>query len=124
MMVLIACQWGSSDNLAGSAWHLTMLNGHAPLNMAEPISLSFEAEQRAGGNSGCNSYGGSYMVAGSTLTISEINSTLRACAEQALNDQEAEYYQALQAVAAYEHSNDQLILKDARGVVLLIFIRA
>ena len=101
-----------------------MLNGHAPLNMAEPISLSFEAGQRAGGNSGCNSYGGSYTVAGNTLTISEINSTMRACAEQALNDQEAEYYQALQAVAAYELANDQLTLKDASGAVLLIFTRA
>ena len=115
---------GSIDQLIGSQWHLVMLNVHAPHSTSEPITLNFHAEHQAGGDSGCNLYGGSYTVTANTLTITDVVSTMRACADQELNDQEADYYQALQAVSAYELVNDQLILKDIHGSVVLVFTPA
>ena len=50
-----------------------------------------------------------------------MSSTLRACAEQGLNDQEAQYYAALSNTTASELAGGQLLLKDASGAILLAF---
>lgn len=121
IVALTACAAG--NDLAGTNWRLTELNGRAPLASAEPITLSFTSADQAGGNSGCNSYGGSYRVAGSNLTFGALASTKRACTEPGLMTQEAAFLQALGAVTTYELSNDQLALKDSNGAVVLRFAR-
>lgn len=114
----------SGDSLNSTTWQLTLLNGHAPHSTAEPISLTFENRQQASGSSGCNTYGGIYTVSGSTLRISEVVSTLRACTEPELNTQESEYYQALGLVATYEQTDNQLTLKDANDIPVLVFAKS
>ncbi|HMR67790.1 MAG TPA: META domain-containing protein [Anaerolineae bacterium] len=124
-LILVSALWtGSDQTLAGTQWHLVTLNGHAPHPSADPITLVFESSQQLGGHSSCNSYGGTYTLVGTSLTMTEINSTLRACADQALNDLEAEYFQALQAAVAFELANNQLILKDPSGSTVLTFLPA
>ncbi len=122
-LALAACA-GANPGLAGTQWNLAALNGQAPLAGADRLTLGFESEARFGGNSGCNVFGGNYTLTGSALKLSDINSTLRACADQSLNDQEAQYYAALNAVATYEITGGQLILKDANSRTVLAFDRA
>ena len=111
----------NSSNLPGTRWNLAFLNGHAPLGASGTVSISFEAGQQVSGNSGCNIFGGSYSTNGSRLALTQLNSTMRACADQGLNDQEAEFYQALGVVTAYEISGGQLLLRDAGGTAVLTF---
>jgi heat shock protein HslJ len=115
---------GQSQDLAGTAWHLSAINGQAPVEALDPLTLTFDAEGRMGGNSGCNGFGGAYAVDGSQLTLSELVSTLRACADEAQNNQEAAIMAALQAVAQYAIDGDTLTLKDANGAALLVYSRA
>lgn len=122
LLSLAACALTGND-LAGTKWRLTELNGNAPLAAAEPITLSFESATQAGGNSGCNIYGGSYRVSGSSLSFSELASTMRACADPAPMEQEGSFLQALGAAASYELSNGALALKDRAGTVVLRFAR-
>ncbi len=121
IMTLTACAAG--NDLAGTQWQLTELNGSAPLASAEPITLSFTSADQAGGNTGCNSYRGSYRVAGSSLTFGPLASTRRACVDPGLMTQEAAFLQALGAVTTYELSTGQLVLKDGSGTVTLRFTR-
>jgi heat shock protein HslJ len=60
----------------------------------------------------------------STLSFSEAFSTMMACADQSVNDQEAAFNQAMSSVASFETSNGQFSLKDASGAVVLVFGKA
>jgi heat shock protein HslJ len=113
---------GPSQNLSGTEWNLVEMDGHPPLAEGGPLTIGFENGDHVGGNSGCNSYGGVYAVDGSSMVISDLVSTLRACAGP-LNEQEAEFLRALGEAAAYEISNGRLMLKDGGGTVL-VFTRA
>jgi heat shock protein HslJ len=115
---------GQSQDLAGTTWQLVTVNGQPPSEALDPLTLTFDAEGRMGGNAGCNSFGGAYTVEGSQLKLTELVSTLRACADEAQNQQEAAILAALQAVAQYEIDGDTLTLKDADGAALLVYQRA
>ncbi len=122
VVLAVACTPApANQNLAGTHWKLTALNSQAPVTAGNQITLNFDPNNRISGNSGCNSYGGDYAVNGSALTIGEMLSTLMACADQSVNDQEAVYDQAMGSVASFEITNGQLNLKDAGGKVILIF---
>lgn len=116
-------QGGSAGNLAGTSWTLVELNGEPPVGDTGPITLGFEGANQAGGNSGCNSYGATYVARRTSLRITDLVSTLRACVDPRLNDQEAAYLRALAAVASYQVEGDRLWLRDAAGAVVLVFER-
>jgi heat shock protein HslJ len=111
------------QQLEGTTWTLSgIAQGDAIVNtwVDERITAEFNDGQ-VGGSSGCNSYGGSYQVEGSSLTISEVVGTLMACAEDEINQREAEFLSALPNVASYEIVRDTLTLFDADGNVVLTF---
>ena len=114
---------GANAGLAGSNWQLTELNAQPPVPGDVAPTLQFQPEGRLGGNGGCNGYGGAYEVKGAALKISEVMSTLMACADDALTAQESAYFQALGGVASYDLSGDTLTLKDASGATVLVFAR-
>lgn len=126
MVMLAACSTvrsGAGPQLTGTQWRLVALNGQPPVP-ATSVTLNFNADNQVGGNGSCNSFGGTYTTSGNSLKIAELASTMMACADQAINEQESAYFQALQSVATYEIANNQLTLKDANGTVLLVFARA
>ena len=88
------------------------------------LTLVFEADQRAGGSGGCNSFGGTYQTQGENLKFSDLVSTLMACADMSLTDQEGQYMSKLQAAERYEISGDQLTIWHSGGNGRLIFTRA
>lgn len=96
-------------DLANTQW---ALNSFGPLTDVRPVldgttlTLEFEAGNQAGGEGGCNSFGTGYEVEGNTLTFEQVTSTLRACAEEARNDQEQRYLAALQSAGTFAVTED------------------
>jgi heat shock protein HslJ len=106
--------------LANTNWSLVSLNGQAPI-AGRALTLKFQSSTELGGDSGCNSYGAQYRLNGSTIRVDQMISTLRACAEQPLNDQEAMFQQALSHAVQFSVSGSQLTLKNASGGEVLVF---
>lgn len=115
---------GQNQDLDGTHWTVTQINGQPPVAGDAVVDLSFEADDRIGGRATCNSYGGTYTISGQTLSFSDVFSTKMACADEALNAQESAYLQALSSVASYDLVGDTLTLKDAGGAAVLVFARA
>ena len=106
--------------LANSHWSLVTLNGQPPI-AGRALTLSFQSDSQLGGDSGCNSYGGQYRLSGSSITVTQLISTMRACAEQPLNDQEAVFQKALGDATQISLAGNQLTLQNASGGEVLAF---
>jgi len=120
LMLLAGCinAGPSVEAFEGTSWVLTSLNGSSPLEDAT-ITLNFE-DETVGGDAGCNSYGGDYLLSGETdVTISNLVSTLRACADPELGEQETAYLRILGGVTGYNLSASQLELFNDAGETLI-----
>jgi uncharacterized lipoprotein YbaY len=84
-----------------------------------PATISF-ADGQVSGSSGCNSFSAAYTVNGDELTVGPAASTMMAC-EEAVMDQEQLFLENLGKAASYELVEDQLNILDAEGNVLLTF---
>lgn len=123
-LTLAACadpaEQAASDPTATS-WQLESgtLNGEAiPVLDANPITLSFEEENSAGGISACNNYFGGYEISGSSISFSELGQTMMACSPDEVMESEAKYLEALALVDAFSGGDDQLTLT-GEGVELV-----
>ncbi len=103
---------GRVDNkLANSEWQLKSfeVSGKESLVVeGTSVTLKFGADGRAGGSSGCNSYGAEYTEQADRLTFNRIVSTKRACLDNRANQQEAAYFSALQSAIRFNLSDDRL----------------
>jgi heat shock protein HslJ len=99
------------DALHGTSWQLDSFGpADAAVAPGAAITLEFSAGGQVGGHSGCNNYGGSYTVQESRLHITEIVSTLKACDDEALNDQEGQYLTALRTASRLALAGDGLTI--------------
>jgi heat shock protein HslJ len=73
------------------------------------MTLVIDGDQ-AGGQSGCNIYGGTVTFAGGAIRISAMSMTEMACADDRAMQSEAEYLAALGAVTRWARDGDQLVL--------------
>ncbi|HMM27213.1 MAG TPA: META domain-containing protein [Aggregatilineaceae bacterium] len=125
LLVLVPGAMAQSDpasNLAGTQWQLASYGtpgAETPVAAGSAVTLSFESADRLGGNGGCNSFGGEYTVQGNMLTISGIVSTLMACANAAVGQQEQVYLSALRTAYGFERLDDQLIIHYGSGQRLI-----
>ena len=119
-LLIAACSASSSNptspsapptgtTLEGPTWVLTAGIPGAPRSGRGVIDITFE-NGHASGSSGCNSYGGSYTVAGSSLKFGPLTSTMMACADSSIMSREAAYVAALDKVDAYAISGTTLTL--------------
>jgi heat shock protein HslJ len=76
------------------------------------------------GTGGCNTFSGPYSVDGDTITIGPLASTLRACADPAVDQQEQQYLQALSLAKTFAVSGDRLDLFREDGGFAVSFQRA
>src|SRR5262245_3318743 len=84
----------SGDNLANTRWKLVSFGksgSETPVVEGSTVTLEFKAESQAGGNGGCNSYGGQYKIQDKNLSFDQIMSTLMACADEHMMQQEQQY---------------------------------
>ena len=103
----------AENKLANTAWMLKSFGAQgAETTVIEStkITIKFGADGRAGGSSGCNSYGGEYSVQGDTLSLSKIISTKRACLEQSANQQEQRYFAALESANKFKLAENRLTI--------------
>ena len=116
----------AEPGLPGSSWLLTATSGQDHQTLVLPgssIMLNFEGEDRITGNGGCNSYSGDYALGEQgEIALSEIVSTLRACADNQMTTQESIYLSALNGVTDYELTERQLTLR-IEDVEELHFVR-
>jgi heat shock protein HslJ len=120
LILFTGCSSGKAPQLAGTSWKLTELNGSPALAGREP-TLVFDMD-RVTGSGSCNHFGGTYQVKGDNLTFGDLASTLMACAEGEVMQQESDFFAALQATARFEIKEGQLLLMDESGKVFLVFI--
>jgi heat shock protein HslJ len=123
-LALAACGAQSGPpSLEGTQWSLVSFGpagAETPLVEESTITLT-AADGQVEGSGGCNSYGGEYQVQGNEITFENVTSTLLACSDELVTQQEQQYFQALNAVRTYELGADRLNLYGADGQLLLTF---
>jgi heat shock protein HslJ len=86
-LVSLLCSSCTSINLApdvleGTSWRIAAVNGKTTPATGD-YSMRFDADGGVGARFGCNHMGGKYRIAGDTLTVSNVATTLMGCAEPA-----------------------------------------
>lgn len=117
---------GSTATLVNTYWKLLRL-GEAKVTVAENerephmiLRIPEGGERHLGGHGGCNAMSGGYAVDGSKISFTQLASTMRACAEDAMNTERA-FHQALQAARSWAIRGEQLTLLDADGKPIALF---
>ncbi len=109
--------------------HLTRDGQDHQLVSSHPVTLRFRSRDReVVGSGGCNSYGGSYLVIGNSLRITDLAMTLMACidattfqTDSSVMDQESSFMQALGEIESYRLDGDTLTLQGSGGRTVLVF---
>lgn len=121
-LCLMACSTPSTTNPAqiiGTAeWRLTQLNGTA---ITTPVVTLQLTDTTISGKGFCNSYHSSIKINGTTITLDNIASTRRMCANDGVMQQEQAYFAALTATTQVALNGTQLQLRDANNTVVLVF---
>lgn len=84
-----------------------------------PITLIFE-QNRLAGQSGCNHYFADYRVDHSRITIDNVGSTMMACSDVIMQQEQA-YLSQLKQITSYQIIDNQLQLLDPHGKAILFF---
>lgn len=108
-------------------WAIEEVNGHRAAGQTAPFIKFEPSQKRIYGNNGCNTLNGTYAYSpkDSTLTFSDLITTMMACDGQNISD--LEINQALNNTRTYSWSaNEQqqyrLYLRDATGRVVLVLM--
>jgi copper homeostasis protein (lipoprotein) len=114
-----ACEEPKSNaTLENTYWKLIQVGSQAARaaeNVPEPHFLLHPAQQQADGSTGCNQFHGPYQLAGDSLRIGPVESTLSACADPDMNGQEAAFLDALSRARSWKVSGDTLMVADETG---------
>ncbi len=107
----------AADPLAGTVWTLSQIGGAAPV--ADAVAeLSFDSVGGVSGSTGCNRFFGPYTVSGQTITFGELGSTMMACADP-LMQQEQSFFNLMRATTTYSIVDQSLTLSTADGQSLV-----
>jgi len=117
----LGCTAGASaPRLDGTSWTLTGWSASSLDPVDFKITAIFE-DERIGGHSGVNSYGGDYKIgSGGFFEVGELVSTLMAGPEPAMRA-ETIYAELLKQAREYAVEGDTLTLSDANDNQLLIY---
>ena len=112
----------NAAQLRATYWKLTAL-GSTPVNVPdsprEPHLVLQAGSKQVGGSGGCNRMFASYELNGDAPTFSGVGSTKMACQDGM--DIETSFLPALQRVAKYRITGQQLELLDASGSLVARF---
>jgi heat shock protein HslJ len=113
----------SALKLEDKKWVLESIKGgNLPRVETVPFINFDKAKQSAGGNTGCNVFGGNYSVTRDAIAITNLVSTMRACIEDERMDVEREFTGALRNATRFEIAGRKLNLY--RNKTLLLTFRA
>lgn len=105
------------QDLSGIEWKLTRVDGNS-VNSDKAVIRFDEQNNRARGNGGCNSFGGSLTKNSSEIEITRIISTKMACVDQSKMRIENTFFRNLERVTSYQISGNKLMLMAGRTTVL------
>ena len=114
----------NSDNnspvkLEDKKWVLESIkNRRFPKIETEPFIVFDKIKGSAGGNTGCNVFGGNYTAKGETIKVFEIISTMRACIEDERMNIESEFKNGLDKANRYEIVSGKLNLYQNKNLLL------
>lgn len=101
----------NSSRLEDKKWMLESIKNRRTFVAIKDAFVVFDPKKGgAGGNSGCNVFGGNYSAAGKTLSITNIISTMRACEEGGKMEVEREMLDGLRNANRYETRDGRLFL--------------
>jgi heat shock protein HslJ len=111
-----------TQDLAGTSWEVISYNNGkqavTSVLAGSSITAEFGKDGTLSGNSGCNSYNGSYTINGNQITIGPLASTRMACsAPEGVMEQEAQYLAALETAATYQIEGTVLELRTQDGAL-------
>ena len=119
LILTLACGATGKPEITDRDWTLVALGEKSdPAGMGgRPVTLRLDsATSRANGFAGCNSYSGSYELAGGKLSFGPAISTKMFCeSSQAVEDV---YLAALGKISSWELANGVLTLRGAGGTAL------
>ncbi len=115
-------QTNSGQQLEGVTWGLKSYGNPSsltPVLQDKQVTLSLDKTKgQISGNGGVNGYGGTYILHGNQLTISDVVHTMIASVNQALNDQENTYFNILGSATAYNISGGNLRITGTQGTLV------
>lgn len=107
--------------LESRKWALESIRNRKTFAPIKGVFINFDAGKgSAGGNSGCNVFGGEYSAKGSRISITEIVSTMRACVEDGRMAVEREFFDGLREANRYEIRDERLFLYKGRNLLLTL----
>jgi heat shock protein HslJ len=114
----LAVYQAQSQELSGTSWDVIGYNNGkqavTSVLAGTTLTAEFGTDGTLSGNSGCNTFNGTYTLDGSKITIGPLASTRMACAEpEGVMEQEAQYLAALQTAAIYKLEGNRLQLRTA-----------
>ena len=110
----------ASESLVGPEWSLRSLGGK-PVVAGTTLTATFAVEGRVSGSSGCNRYFGSAQSESGRLSVGPLGSTMMACGQDGVMEQEMRYLASLQAATSYTIQGDELRLGPSASQVTLVF---
>jgi heat shock protein HslJ len=109
--------------LAKTRWVATMINtgtgAVASVVAGSTVTAIFAEDGTVAGSGGCNTYNGPYKADGASIDIGPLASTMMACADAAVSQQEASYLAALDKAATHAFNGDRLQLRAVDGALLV-----
>jgi heat shock protein HslJ len=112
---------GGNVTLTHMLWQLQSYNNVTTIAGTQPTAV-FGTDGTLSGNAGCNSYSTTYTTNGNAISINgAIASTMMACLDNAIMQQEAAFLAALPTATAWSISGNNLTLSNASGGVVAVF---
>jgi len=108
---------GSDLKLENTRWHVALVNGR-PTPAVGDYSMSF-TDGQVGARTGCNSMGGRYSIAGRTLTVTDLASTLMGCPEPAATFEQQASAVLMRPMQVEVAAGGRLVLSNAAGSISL-----
>jgi heat shock protein HslJ len=107
-------EYQATDSAQGilGEWNTTSYyTGNAVTSVVGGVTLTAEFDTGTiSGNTGCNSFNGPYRVDGDSIEIGPLASTLAACPNEELQQQEQAYLAALELATTFEITGNRLDL--------------
>lgn len=111
--------------LTGTEWRLVSLGptgAEQDVVAGTTVTLRLGEDGRAGGSTGCNTYGGNYQVRGDTISFTRIVATRRACLDPNANEQEHRFLSVLESASRFRLSSNRLTIISDRTRSVLNFV--
>jgi len=106
----------------GKAYTLTAYLTAAGTMQKVPANIEVTAtfdQGQVSGKAACNNYNGSYTVSGKTIQFGQMSTTMMACPDEQVMQQEAAYLAALEKAATFTQTKTNLELRDGSGAMMV-----